>query len=143
MRSLIRPNIWAASARSVGSESGSAEIYAQPYPSTGGKWRISAEGGLEPAWNRNGRELFYRSGNKMMAVEVVTQPTFSAEKPKMLFEGRYVASQFPSTGIAYDVSSDGQRFLMIKETDPPSEANQINVVLNWFEDLKRRVPASK
>jgi hypothetical protein len=79
----------------------------------------------------------------MMAVEVVTEPTFSAGKPKMLFEGQYVASQFPLTGIAYDVSSDGQRFLMVKETEPASEANQINVVLNWSEDLKRRVPASK
>jgi hypothetical protein len=79
----------------------------------------------------------------MMAVEVVTQPTFSPGKPKMLFEGQYVASQFPSTGIAYDVSSDGQRFLMVKEIEPPREANQINVVLNWFEDLKRRVPATK
>jgi Tol biopolymer transport system component len=127
----------------VSDESGRPEIYAQPYPSTGGKWRISAEGGLEPAWNRNGRELFYRNGNKMMAVEVVTQPTFSPGKPKMLFEGQYIASQFPSTGIAYDVSSDGQRFLMVKETEPPREANQINVVLNWFEDLKRRVPANK
>jgi serine/threonine-protein kinase len=90
----------------VSDESGRAEIYAQPYPRTGGKWRISAEGGLEPAWNRNGRELFYRNGNKMMAVEVVTKPTFSPGKPKMLFEGQYIASQFPSTGIAYDVSSE-------------------------------------
>jgi Tol biopolymer transport system component/predicted Ser/Thr protein kinase len=127
----------------VSDESGRPEIYAQPYPGPGGKWQISAEGGLEPSWNQNGRELFYRSGNKMMAVEVVTEPTFSAGKPKMLFEGQYVASQFPLTGIAYDVSSDGQRFLMVKETEPASEANQINVVLNWFEDLKRRVPASK
>jgi Tol biopolymer transport system component len=127
----------------VSDESGRPEIYAQPYPGPGGKWQISAEGGLEPSWNRNGRELFYRSGNKMMAVEVATDPTFSAGKPKMLFEGQYVASVFPLTGIAYDVSSDGQRFLMVKETEPSRDADQIHVVLNWTEELKRRLPASK
>ena len=94
---------------------------------------------MEPAWNRNGRELFYRSGNKMMAVEVATQPTFSVGKPRMLFEGQYVTAE--QTGTSYDVSLDGQRFLMVKETEPGTSAAQINVVLNWFEDLKRRVPA--
>ena len=56
-------------------ESGRPEIYVQPYPGPGGKWQISAEGGTEPAWNHNGRELFYRQGNKMMAADVTTQPS--------------------------------------------------------------------
>ena len=115
----------------------------QPYPGPGGKWQISTDGGTEPLWNRNGRELFYRSGNKMMAVQVETQPSFAASKPAILFEKEYAASQFPSTGIAYDVSPDGQRFLMIKELEQSSAATQINVVLNWFEELKRRVPTGK
>ena len=55
----------------------------------------------------------------------------------------YAASQFPATGMAYDVSLDGQRFLMVKETDQNIAAAQINVVLNWFEELQRRVPAEK
>lgn len=59
----------------------------------------------------------------------------------MLFEREYAASQFPATGIAYDVSSDGQRFLMVKEVEQSSAATQINVVLNWFTELKQRVPA--
>jgi len=101
------------------------------------------DSGTEPLWNRNGRELLYRSGNKMMAVQVETQPSFSASKPTMLFEREYAASQFPATGIAYDVSSDGQRFLMVKEIEQSSAAGQINVVLNWFEELKRRVPTGK
>jgi eukaryotic-like serine/threonine-protein kinase len=120
-------------------ESGGREIYVQPYPGPGGKWQISTEGGTEPVWNPNGRELFYRSGDKMMAVEITAQPSFSVGKPKVLFEGRYVltAATFPN----YDVSPDGQRFLMIKPSEQEQAApTQINVVLNWFEELKRRVP---
>jgi len=122
----------------VSDESGRPEIYVQPYPGPGGKWQISIDGGTEPAWNANGRELFYRSGDKMMAVPVMLQPSFSAGRPAMLFEGTYLSSTFPLTGVAYDVTRDGQRFLMVK--DRPTSATQINVVVNWFEELKRLVP---
>ena len=121
-------------------ESGRYEIYVQPYPGPGGKWQISTEGGTEPMWNPNGRELFYRSGEKMMAVDISTQPGFTAAKPRMLFEGRYELASVPVNN--YDVSSDGQRFLMVKSSESAGTApTQINVVLNWFEELKRRVPA--
>ena len=124
-------------------ESGRPEIYVQPYPGPGGKWQISTEGGSEPAWNRNGRELFYRTGNKMMAVEVTTQPTFSAGKPKLLFEGQYLSVQTGLTNTAYDVSPDGQRFLMVKEIGRTVSTTQINVVQNWFEELKQKAPTGK
>jgi Tol biopolymer transport system component len=120
-------------------ESGRDEIYVQPYPGTG-KWQISTEGGTEPLWNRNGRELFYRSGNKMMAVDVATEETFSAGKPRVLFEGPYVPT--PRSFPDYDVSPDGQRFLMLKATEQTAPT-QINVVLNWFEELKQKVPTGK
>ena len=94
-------------------------------------------------WNRNGRELFYRSGNKMMTVEVTTQPAFSAGRPRLLFERQYVSLQLPQTYQYYDVSPDGQRFLMVKESEQATYATQINVVLNWSEELKQRVPAGK
>jgi len=123
----------------VSDESGRPEIYVQPFPGPGGKWQISTEGGIEPVWNRNGRELFYRNRNRMMAVPVTTQPTFSAGHPSMLFEGEYLASPFPATGVTYDVTADGQRFLMVKETPQASDI-KINVVANWFEELKRLVP---
>lgn len=110
---------------------------AVPWP--GGKWQISTDGGIEPRWNPNGRELFYRSGSRMMAVPVTMQPTFSAGRPAMLFEGDYLASPFPATGVTYDVTRDGQRFLMIKDVESAA-ATQINVVVNWFEELKRLVP---
>jgi eukaryotic-like serine/threonine-protein kinase len=128
----------------ISDESGRPEIYVKPYPGPGGKWQISTEGGSEPAWNRNGRELFFRSGSKMMAVEVTTQPTFSAGKPKVLFEGQYWGVQAGQMGTAYDVSPDGQRFLMIKPVEQTGAApTQINVVLNWFEELKQKVPVEK
>jgi len=123
----------------VSDESGRREIYVRPYPGPGGKWQISTEGGNEPVWNRSGRELFYRSGDKMMAVDVTTQPSFSAGKPKMLFEGRFRVST--RTFPMYDVSPDGQRFLMLKPSEQGGAApTQINVVLNWSEELKRLVP---
>jgi hypothetical protein len=93
-------------------------------------------------WNPKGRELFYRSGNKMIAVEIATQPGFAPGKPRMLFEGRYQPS--PGTNAYYDVSPDDQRFLMLKPTEQEQAAlAQINVVQNWFEELKQKVPAGK
>jgi Tol biopolymer transport system component len=124
----------------VSDESGRKEIYVQPYPGPGGKWQISTEGGVEPLWNRNGRELFYRNANKMMAVQITAQPTFSPGTPRVLFEGQYQSLPTISTPN-YDVSPDGQRFLMLKPVEQAQAApTQINVVLNWFEELKRRVP---
>ena len=122
-------------------ESGRIEIYVRPYPGPGGKWQISTEGGSEPVWNPNGKELFYRSGNKVMAVEITTQPIFSAGKPRMLFEGPYVPS--PRSFADYDVSPDGQRFLMLKRSEEAQAPAEINVVLNWFEELKQKVPTGK
>jgi Tol biopolymer transport system component len=126
----------------VSNESGRNEIYVQPYPGPGGKWQISTEGGSEPVWNPNGRELFYRTGEKMMAVDIATQPGFAAGTPRMLFEGRYRPTRVTSPN--YDVSRDGQRFLMLKPSEQAASApTQIDVVLNWFEELKRRVPAKQ
>jgi serine/threonine-protein kinase len=125
----------------VSDESGQPEIYVQPFPGPGGKWQISTDGGSEPAWNPNGRELFYRTGDSMMAVPVTTQPSFSAGRPAELFKGTYLASTFPLTGTTYDVTRDGQRFVMIK--DQGASATQIKVVVNWFEELKRLVPIDR
>ncbi|MEE8462630.1 MAG: protein kinase [Acidobacteriota bacterium] len=119
-------------------ESGRQEIYVQPFPTTGAKWQISADGGDEAAWvqTRDGQNIFYRNGNKMMAVDITTEPAFTSGKPKLLFEGRYGSGQ---ARRQYDVTPDGQRFLMIKESE--QQVTQINVVLNWFEELKRLVPS--
>jgi Tol biopolymer transport system component len=123
-------------------QSGRQEIYVQPFPGPGGKWQVSTDGGNEPVWNRNGRELFYRSSDKMMSVDIGTQPGFSAGTPRMLFQGQYEKAPIPVS--YYDISPDGQRFLMIKSSEQAQVApTQINVVLNWFEELKQKVPTGK
>jgi Tol biopolymer transport system component len=120
-------------------ESGRTEVYVRPYPGPGGKWQISTDGGNEPLWNPKGRELFYRSGQKMMAVDYTERPEFAAGKPKMLFEGPYVPS--PRSLSDYDVSPDGERFLMLKGAE--QRPGEISVVLNWTEALKQKLPAGK
>jgi serine/threonine-protein kinase len=122
------------------SESGRDEVYVRPYPGPGSKWQISTGGGMEAVWNPNGRELFYRNGNKMMAVDIMTQPDFSSGKPKVLFEGPYVPT--PTSLPNYDVSPDGQRFLMLKAVEQQQAATQIHVILNWDQELKRLVPTN-
>jgi Tol biopolymer transport system component len=125
----------------ISNESRRYEIYVQAYPGPGGKRQISIGGGTEPVWNPNGRELFYRSGAKMMAVDIATQAGFAAGNPRMLFEGLYQATA--ATSANYDVSPDGQRFLMLKPIEQEHAPTQINVVLNWFEELKQKVPSGK
>jgi len=120
-------------------EHGQDDVYVQPYPQTGEKWRISTEGGEEPVWSRSSHELFYRNGRKWMAVSYSMNPKFSAELPRVLFEGDYV-NVF---GRSYDVSPDGRRFLLLKSSEEPSRQTQLNVVTNWFEELKRKAPRGK
>jgi len=122
----------------ISDESGRNEVYVQAFPVSGGKWQISTNGGEQPVWARTGRELFYRNGDRMMAVDVTTQPSFSAGSPHLVFEGRY--ERLPWEATNYDVSPDGQQFLMIQDSGQDESATRINVILNWFEELKRLVP---
>jgi Tol biopolymer transport system component/tRNA A-37 threonylcarbamoyl transferase component Bud32 len=112
----------------VSDESGRNEVYVQPYPGPGGKWQISTEGGTEPVWARNG-ELFYRNGDKMMAVGTTTKGNFSADTPKVLFEGHYATY---NTMPAYDVTPDGQRFLLARAAEQGPQ--EISVVLNCLKN---------
>ncbi len=120
------------------------EVWVKPYPSTaGGQKRISTESGVEPIWSPDGRELFFRTteGN-MMAVEVDASAGFTFQPPRKLFDGQmYMNFEDPTQrGIqTYDVHPDGDRFLMV--TEPQKQVSQqIHVVVNWFEELKERVP---
>ena len=125
----------------VSDELGRTHVYVRPYPGPDVKFLVSeeAEGGGEPVWSPDGTELFYRSGNRMMVVSVQTESTFRAGRPEVLFEGLYRTTGHPAGLQYYDISPDGQRFLMIKRDEDPA---QINVVLNWFEELKRLVPTN-
>ena len=124
----------------VSDESGGYEVYVRPYPGPGGVTPISTHGGTDPAWAPDGRELFYLEGRspstKLMAVSVKTEPALRVGKPRLLFAGNYMGGS--PYGRSYDITPDGQRFLMAKQEQ--TEVAQINVVLNWFEELKRLVP---
>ncbi len=118
-------------------EAGRLHVFVSPYANPQVKVQISEEeGGTQPVWSPDGTELFYRSGEKMMVVSLQAERAFSVGKPRVLFEGVYFSSDFIPGTQYYDISPDGERFLMIRER---KEA-QINVVLNWFEELKRLVP---
>jgi len=112
--------------------SGRAEIYVQPFPGPGTRHIISVNGGKEPVWSRDGRELFYRESTALMAVPVETADTFRAGLPARLFDGPFVAD---NTGHAsYDVSPDGKKFLMIRNEE--GGLTELRVVLNFPQELK-------
>jgi hypothetical protein len=121
-------------------ESGQLEIYVRPFPDVdGGRWQVSTDGGSQPLWARNGRELFFRAGDAVIVVPVEAGSGFAPGSPTVLFEGQYAETL---GGRNYDVSPDGQRFLMLKESGPDGGAAQARfiVVENWFEELRQRVP---
>ena len=123
-------------------ETGQNEVYVQRFPELGGKVTISTDGGWQPLWSGDGRELFYRGPRGMMAVAVEISSSFSAGAPAVLFEKQYYTAQSSRT---YDVAPDGQRFLMIAEdvetaggSDTPEP--QIVLVQNWLAELERLLP---
>ncbi len=119
-------------------ESGRGEVYVRPFPNAEeGQWQVSRGGGFTPVWGPDGRKLFYRSGQAMMVVAIETEPTFAAGSPEFLFTDRYYAN----VGLYFDISRDGQRFLMMQEVEQTQETStQLIFVENWFEELKRLVP---
>jgi serine/threonine-protein kinase len=131
----------------VSNESGRHEVYVQPYPGPGERLLISTRGGEQPAWNPNGRELFYVHGGPyspggpttLMSVRISTTPTFQAGTPEPLFAHPYLATGW---GRNYDVAPDGRRFLLTLRTEPPPALPPAQMVLvqHWFEELKRLVP---
>jgi len=123
-------------------ESGRNEVYIQSFPDLGSKRQVTTEGGEQSIWSPNGRELFYHNGEAMMAVTIETKPSLTPGKPTKLFEGPYAFSRSRN----YDVSPDGQQFLMIKEGEEiegTSARTELILVENWFEELKRLMPTGK
>lgn len=111
-------------------ESGAFEVYVRPFPASGGKWQVSIDGGAEPKWRQDGREIFYVApDNKLMAVPTSTGPAFDSGLPKVLFEMRVpeITLPFPRT---YVVAKNGQRFL-VNTIVKDATSSPITVVLNW------------
>jgi eukaryotic-like serine/threonine-protein kinase len=125
-------------------ESGRAEVYVQAFPGPGPKLQISNGGGTDPIWRRTGGELYYHNRTDMMAVSYTSSSEFRASAPKRLWRWQYSAGNGASCGMPgvsssnYDVTPDGQRFLVVKEQAGSLDGTKAVVVLNWSDQLKSR-----
>jgi Tol biopolymer transport system component len=118
-------------------ETGSWEIYVSPFPSANGKWQVSNAGGQEPRWRQDGKELFYLSAEgKMMAVPVTAGPSFAAGSPVALFQTRRPQPVSSFDVSSYDVSGDGQRFLIATNVDEGNAA-PLSIHLNWASEMEK------
>lgn len=120
----------------VSNESGADDVYVLPFPGPGPKARISLDGGTQPRWSRDGKELFYWAKvptSKLMAVDVTSGATFNAGQPHQLFQ------QLATT--TWDTTPDKNRFLV--ELSSRQLGATLNLVTNWFEELRKKAPAKK
>jgi len=117
-------------------ESGSREVYVQPFPGPGPRTRISTEGGLTPRWSRDGQELYYWANNPTSRMTVVDMPRGATLKPGTPRELFHVLS-----GTTWDVTPDRDRFLV--ELSASTSGSTIAIVTDWFEELRRRAPVKK
>ena len=121
------------------------EVFVQPFPGLDGKWQISTGGGYEAIWGSQRQEIYYRWGNQVLAASIDTDRGVPVTETRVLFAGDYF---FDSTNRpSYDVSPDGERFLMIKNLDGDatsfSKETSLAVVENWFEELNRLAPSAE
>jgi Tol biopolymer transport system component len=111
--------------------SGVRQVYVRPYPDVNrARWVISADGGSSPRWSRDGRELFYMIGRRIVSAATAFEASVVAKPPEVLFE-----TSFPFSG--FDVAPDGKQFLLLLDRTKPAIPH---VIVNWFEELKRLVP---
>ncbi|MEO8634677.1 MAG: protein kinase [Gemmatimonadales bacterium] len=112
------------------------EIFVAPFSGAGERRLVSSDGGAEPLWSRDGRELFFQSATRLMGVTVIPGATFSTSSPRVVQEGRFFRSITGNT--SYSITRDGARFLRIQPVNPEPAITHIDLVLNWFSALKHR-----
>ena len=125
--------------------SGTFEVYVRPFPDADAALhQISTNGGTRPLWVPDGSELFYADGDRLLAVPVQTEPTFSRGTPMVVVEGDYRLTSIP--GRRYDIDPSGERFLLVKASGGPGSDGRslpsLTFVLDWFEELTERVPVN-
>ena len=127
----------------VSDETGRPEVYVQQYSGTsatgggGARRQVSAEGGAAPIWSRVGGELFFRAGDQIIGVRIAVEPTFMVGRPRVLFQG----PSTPPTHLVrnYDLLPSGD-FVVLRGQEETARVSSLNVTLNWFTELRRRVP---
>jgi serine/threonine protein kinase len=124
-------------------ESGNIQIYVVPFPGPGGKWQVSTDAGVDARWSKNGHELFYLTGGELMGVPYsVEKNSFQPGKPEKLFEGNRFEMRAPLG--SYDVTSDGQHFVMFQLTGGrTAAASGPTVALNWIDQVSQLVAAGQ
>ena len=119
----------------VSDQSGQDQVYVRPFPEGEGQWQVSTQGGVQPRWSRDGKELFYVEGDTLMAVEVSTRPSFTTGATTHLFQN----PNLRATERRYDVSPDGQRFVLVETIESEkAKAPSIHVVENWYAEFRDR-----
>jgi Tol biopolymer transport system component len=129
----------------VSRKAGRNDVYARPFPGPGPEVTISVDGGQEPVWGPSGRELFYRHEGRLLVAKIAeASDRLTAGSPSPVFDDRFVPDFTGINAMAnYDISPEGRRFVMVDEPAAPKaplEAVRFQVVLNWTDELKRRVP---
>ncbi len=124
---------WVAYQASVASRQ---EIFVAPFSGSGERRLVSTDGGTEPLWSPDGRELFFQSASRLMGVTVTPGTTFSASPPRVVHDGRFFATTNGNT--SFSITKDGARFLRLQPVDEEQAITHIEVVLNWFSALTRR-----
>ncbi len=117
-------------------ESGKNEVYVVAFPKREGKWQISVGGGAGPIWSRNGKELFYVNGSSLMVVNVTSGSAFDFSVPRKLCE-------IPLSTTVWDITPDGQRFLALVSQSQQLTLSRLEVVTEWFEELKTKFAGKK
>lgn len=112
------------------------EIFVAPFSGAGERRLVSTDGGTEPLWSRDGRELFFQSGSQLMGVTVSPGATFAASPPRRIHEGRFLRTITGNT--SFSISRDGARFLRAQQVDQRPAITRIELVLNWFAALRHR-----
>jgi serine/threonine-protein kinase len=112
------------------------EIYVAPFPGPGPRHQVSTDGGTEPLWSKDGRELFFQQGSRLMGVTVTPGAAFSASNPKVVHEGRFLRTVNGNT--SFSVTPDGKRFLRIQKVEPDRPITRVELVFNWFSEARQR-----
>jgi len=123
---------WLAYQASVSSRQ---EIYVSPFPGPGPRRQVSIDGGIEPLWSRDGRELFFQNGSQLMSVSVTPGAEWSASQPHVVHEGRFARG--PNGNTSWSINREGTRFLRIQLVEPERAITHVELVLNWFSELKQ------
>jgi hypothetical protein len=115
-------------------------VYLQMFPALDRRVPVSSGGGAEPVWSKDGKTLFYRRGNALLMVAAPASPQAGVGRPVQLFEGTFGSG--PSRLAGFDVSRDGERFVMVRQSDPGGSQPSVEVIINWFGELARKQAAS-